>query len=210
MLRLSARVFFIYALALDLSPRDDLESLAYIALFLLRGNLPWKPRLRKETQLRSQEIVRRMKYSWSGQDLCGTFPAVYGELLDYSRSLQPNQALDYARFKHLVASWVSGKEEGPLDWTPCNPQLSDLCIGEPKTDSLPPEDDIDDDDTHSSLGWVSYIPCNVDMWELQGERRDKDLTLLIELSDYLDSCTHQIVEVLGMLPPSMEKKPTVE
>ncbi|KAF9516193.1 hypothetical protein BS47DRAFT_1390966 [Hydnum rufescens UP504] len=46
----------------DLASRDDIESLALIALFLLRGNLPWKPRRpRLESQLRSQEVIRFMK-----------------------------------------------------------------------------------------------------------------------------------------------------
>ncbi|KAK0233855.1 hypothetical protein IW262DRAFT_1332898 [Armillaria fumosa] len=49
---------------LDLAPRDDLEPLVYIALFLLRGQLPWKPRPRTEILLRSQEIIRQMKLSW--------------------------------------------------------------------------------------------------------------------------------------------------
>ncbi|SJL16007.1 uncharacterized protein ARMOST_19521 [Armillaria ostoyae] len=43
---------------IDLAPRVDLETLVYIALFLLRGNLPWKPRPREESPLRSQEISR--------------------------------------------------------------------------------------------------------------------------------------------------------
>ncbi|KAK0455821.1 kinase-like domain-containing protein [Armillaria borealis] len=60
---------------IDLAPRDDLESLAYIALFLLRGHLPWKPRPRLEFRLRSQEIVRHMKLSCSGKGLSEGLPA---------------------------------------------------------------------------------------------------------------------------------------
>ncbi|SJL02837.1 uncharacterized protein ARMOST_06175 [Armillaria ostoyae] len=71
----------------DLAPRDDLESLAYIALFLLRGHLPWKPRPRLESQLRSQEIIRLMKSSCSGKYLSSGFPVEFSDLLDYSRSL---------------------------------------------------------------------------------------------------------------------------
>ncbi|KAI5999657.1 hypothetical protein EDD15DRAFT_2362961 [Pisolithus albus] len=45
----------------DVGPRDDIESLAFVGLFLPRGNSPWKPRPRTESQLRSQEIVRVVK-----------------------------------------------------------------------------------------------------------------------------------------------------
>lgn len=33
----------------DLTPRDDIESLAYVAFFLLHGTLPWMPRPCKES-----------------------------------------------------------------------------------------------------------------------------------------------------------------
>ncbi|PBK97348.1 kinase-like protein [Armillaria gallica] len=65
----------------DLAPRDDLESLAYIALFLLRGNLPRKPRPREELRLCSQETVRLTKPNCPGKDLSEGFPVEFGDLL---------------------------------------------------------------------------------------------------------------------------------
>ncbi|SJL02811.1 uncharacterized protein ARMOST_06148 [Armillaria ostoyae] len=53
----------------DLAPPDDLESLAYIALSLLCGNLPQKPHAREESQMRLQEVVGQMKPESSGKDL---------------------------------------------------------------------------------------------------------------------------------------------
>ncbi|KAK0185320.1 hypothetical protein F5146DRAFT_1072390 [Armillaria mellea] len=48
---------------IDLAPRDDLETLVYIALFLLRDHLPWKPRSHLGPKVRSQEIIQLMKLS---------------------------------------------------------------------------------------------------------------------------------------------------
>ncbi|KAK0433100.1 kinase-like domain-containing protein [Armillaria borealis] len=98
----------------NLAPRDDLESLAYIALFLLRGNLPWKPRPREESPLRSQEIVRHMKSSYSGKHLSEGFPAEFGDLLDHGRSLDFNQRPDYGTFMPLFGSSAAEPAE-PLN-----------------------------------------------------------------------------------------------
>ncbi|KAG7445408.1 kinase-like protein, partial [Guyanagaster necrorhizus] len=89
---------------IDLSLRDDLESLAYTALFLLRGHLPWKPRPFLESPLRSQEIVRHIKTSCSGKHLSGGLPAEFGDLLDHSRSLDFNELPDYGKFRPLFVS----------------------------------------------------------------------------------------------------------
>jgi len=83
---------------IDLSPRDDLESLALVALFLLRGNLPWNPRPRLEDPLRSQEIVRLLKLNCPGPALCDGFPQEFSELLTYSRSLTFEQ--------HWLRGWA--------------------------------------------------------------------------------------------------------
>ncbi|KAK0209309.1 hypothetical protein DFS33DRAFT_1272338 [Desarmillaria ectypa] len=132
----------------DLALRDDLESLAYISLFLLRGNLPWKPRPREESQLRSQELVRQMKLSCSGKDLSESFPVEFGNLLDDSRSLDFNQLPDYGMFRCLFANLDEGMSEssdGRLDWTPCYPQTSKCLLDKPKVE-ISCEDEDDDDD----------------------------------------------------------------
>ncbi|KIM75748.1 hypothetical protein PILCRDRAFT_827038 [Piloderma croceum F 1598] len=88
----------------DLAPRDDIESLALIALFLLRGNLPWKPRPRLESQLRSQEVVQLMKLGCSGLILSTGFPNEFGEVLTYSRSLKFDQLPDYGAVRRSFSS----------------------------------------------------------------------------------------------------------
>ncbi|CAL1706373.1 unnamed protein product [Somion occarium] len=125
----------------DLGPRDDLESLAYTALFLLRGNLPWRPRPRTEPPVRSQEIVRLMKSGCSGSALSTGFPDEFGELLTYSRSLKFDQLPDYGAIGRSFTSMADRMgcfDSGPLDWTPCYPKTTGTLADEPEV-SIPNE-----------------------------------------------------------------------
>ncbi|KAG6380543.1 putative casein kinase-1 hhp1 [Boletus reticuloceps] len=180
----------------DLAPRDDLESLALVALFLLRGNLPWKPRPHKESRLRSQEVTRILK---SGPALFAGFPNVFGELLTYSRSLTYDQLPDYdalrASFADL-ANELGYSNKGPLDWTPCCPHPTTLALEEPEV-SIPDEDEDEDEcgDSDDDLGEDSYFNWDIDVWDRQGER-DKDLTLPAEQEAELDEITPVIGDVI--------------
>ncbi|KAI6112618.1 putative casein kinase-1 hhp1 [Pisolithus sp. B1] len=179
----------------DLAPRDDIESLALVALFLLRGNLPWKPRPRMESQLRSQETVRVMKSACSGPDLAAAFPSEFGELLTYSRSLEYDQFPDHDALRKSFTSLADrlgfSLGDGPLDWTPCHPQITNPIPDEP-TITIPDEDAEGDGD--DDLGEDSYYGTDVDIWDRQGER-DKDVTLPAEQEVELDSVTPLIEEV---------------
>ncbi|PBK65322.1 kinase-like protein [Armillaria solidipes] len=178
-----------------LAPRDDLESLVYIALFLLRGHLPWKPRPRLESQLRSQEIIRLMKSNCSGKYLSSGFPVEFSDLLDYSRSLIFDQLPDYETFRLSFATFAEGLSDGLLDWTHYNPQPNTCHVEEPRFE-IPGEDDVYviDNAHHAFLKKDSYCEWDLDMWERQMER-DKDLTLPIEQEVYLDSCAPLIAQV---------------
>ncbi|KAK0436246.1 putative casein kinase-1 hhp1 [Armillaria borealis] len=139
-----------------LGPRDDLESLAYIALFFLRGHLPWKPRSGLESQLRSQEIIWLMKSSCSGKYLSSGFPVEFSDLLDYSRSLIFDQLPDYETFRLSFTSFAEGLKEPRFE--------------------IPGEDDVyvTDDADYAFLEEDSYCEWDLDIWERQMER-DKDL-----------------------------------
>lgn len=179
----------------DLAPRDDIESLAFVAFFLLRGNLPWKPRPRMESQLRSQEIVRAMKAACSGPDLSAGFPKEFGELLTYSRSLAYDELPDHGALRKSFSSLADGLglslDGGPFDWTPCYPQTTNPIPDEP-TVSVPDEDE--DGGGDDDLGEDSYYGTDIDIWDRQGER-DKDLTLPAEKEAELDSVIPLIEEV---------------
>ncbi|RDB25721.1 Casein kinase I hhp1 [Hypsizygus marmoreus] len=180
----------------DLAPRDDIESLAFIALFLLRGSLPWKPRPHLESLVHSQEIVRLMKLGCPGPILSTGFPNEFGELLTYSRSLEFGQLPDHGAVRSSFAGLTEimgySPNSGPLDWTPCYLKSTNPILDEPEV-SIPDEDD-EDGDSGDDLGEDSYYGMDLDMWERQGER-DKDVTLPAKLEAELDSITPLIIEV---------------
>ncbi|TDL20416.1 kinase-like protein [Rickenella mellea] len=184
---------------LELAPRDDLESLALVALYLLRGSLLWKPRPRLESLMRSQEIVRLTKTSYSGQDMSAGFPNEFGELLSYSRSLPFNQFPDHKALRCIFATLAEGMDYSsdtePLDWTPCHPNFSDTTVDEPiLPDHEEYEDEIYDKDKDERPK-DSYWGMDIDNWDRLGNR-DKDLTLPSEQEAELDNITPLIVEVL--------------
>jgi hypothetical protein len=95
----------------DLDFRDDLESLAYTLLYLLRGDLPWK-KVEHGTVLGRLAQVREKKRSWSGSRLAEGYPPVFGLLLDYARNLDFRECPDYTylrtQFRHAHSSPVHG------------------------------------------------------------------------------------------------------
>lgn len=77
---------------------DDLESIAYCIIELLIGNLPWSasedPKDQRKKKLTLDEVFK-MKKHISGRALCKGWNDVFGEFLDYSRSLGHDDTPDY-------------------------------------------------------------------------------------------------------------------
>ena len=82
----------------DLNPRDDLESLAFILLYLLRGNLPRHKLCRAGTAVARMLQIRSKLFSWNGARLGEGDPSAFGELLDYARHLGFDEPADYEPF----------------------------------------------------------------------------------------------------------------
>lgn len=88
-----------------LSRRDDMESLAYTIIKLLRGSLPWKSNLPSE--------IPKTKQLWSGAALCQGYPSVFADFLEYTRNMGFDETPNYGKWKQAFRVLVPGLPEDP-------------------------------------------------------------------------------------------------
>eukprot|EP01017_Pseudomicrothorax_dubius_P004108 TRINITY_DN1074_c0_g2_i1.p1 TRINITY_DN1074_c0_g2~~TRINITY_DN1074_c0_g2_i1.p1 ORF type:complete len:356 (+),score=68.94 TRINITY_DN1074_c0_g2_i1:51-1118(+) len=99
--------------------RDDLESLAYILLYFLRGSLPWQ-NMRAANKKEKYQKILEMKVSTSVETLCKGQPPELAEFLNYAKSLRFEEKPDYARLKGLIrrcAERLTIRFDNIFDWT---------------------------------------------------------------------------------------------
>jgi casein kinase 1, epsilon len=83
----------------EVSWRDDLEALAYVLIFLVKGSLPWQG-LRAASTKEKQELIYQQKLK---ADLKADLPAAYQKLLSYARTLSFAEWPDYKMLRQLFA-----------------------------------------------------------------------------------------------------------
>ena len=72
---------------LEQSPRDDLESIGYILVYLLKGELPWQNIIAKnKTEKFKKLLVKKIEISSS--DLCLGLPNKIEKYIDYCKDLE--------------------------------------------------------------------------------------------------------------------------
>ena len=74
-------------LGIEQSRRDDLESIAYILIYFLKGSLPWQG-LKAKNASKKYMLILNKKQSVSIAQLCQGCPSQFAEFLAYSRSLK--------------------------------------------------------------------------------------------------------------------------
>ena len=97
---------------MEVGRRDDLESLAYILLYFLRGGLPWE-------DLADTELVAQRKLECSVAELCHDLPIEFATLLEHSRSLQFQAKPDYNYLSSLFDHPLPRKgnhDDDVFDW----------------------------------------------------------------------------------------------
>ena len=100
-------------LGLELGQQDDLESLAYILIYFLRGNLPWQGLLCK-----SRDIIK-CKQRTAPSKLCCGLPAEFSTFLEYSQSLSFEDDPDYGYISDLfnnLSSREGFQNAAVFDW----------------------------------------------------------------------------------------------
>lgn len=76
------------------SRRDDLESLAHILIYFLRGSLPWQ-RLEGSSQKQRFRQIMQRKRKTTTAELCAGLPDEFRNFLDYARHLSFDAEPDY-------------------------------------------------------------------------------------------------------------------
>eukprot|EP01063_Lacrimia_lanifica_P040235 TRINITY_DN905_c0_g3_i1.p1 TRINITY_DN905_c0_g3~~TRINITY_DN905_c0_g3_i1.p1 ORF type:complete len:364 (+),score=105.53 TRINITY_DN905_c0_g3_i1:63-1154(+) len=104
---------------IEQSRRDDLESVGYILMYFLKGQLPWQG-LKAYTKKEKYDRIAERKMQTSISELCGGLPHEYANYMHYVRSLRFDDKPDYptlrSRFRDLLAK-EGGKIDYVYDWT---------------------------------------------------------------------------------------------
>ena len=89
--------------------RDDLESLGYILVDLLKGKLPWKTK--KGTTSEEKKGFAKIKQNISTEKLCEGLPVQIKEYIEYCRNLEYEDVPDYEMLKKLFMDMITKNNE---------------------------------------------------------------------------------------------------
>lgn len=103
----------------ETSRRDDMETLGYVLIYFVRGDLPWQG-IEAPTLKERFEKLAKAKQSTTLEQLCKGLPPEFLAYMKYVRGLKFEQAPDYkyctALFNSLMDAY--GYEmDGEFDWT---------------------------------------------------------------------------------------------
>jgi len=115
-------------IGIEQSRRDDLESLGYVLMYLIRGSLPWQGLKANTKKLKYERIMDR-KMSTSTESLCKGYPAEFRSYFEYCRSLRFEDRPDYSYIKRLFKELFYRKGfqyDNLYDWTVLNMQQERL------------------------------------------------------------------------------------
>jgi casein kinase I family protein HRR25 len=101
------------------SRRDDLESLGYIFVYFLKGELPWQKIKAKNKEEKYNKILQK-KLEISSKELCRGIPTEFEIFLDYIKKLKYEEKPDYDKLRNLLDKIMKDenyKNDYIFDWT---------------------------------------------------------------------------------------------
>jgi len=103
------------------SRRDDVESLGYVLIYLLKGKLPWQavpPSAKRETKKQKRKRIYEMKRNMPPEELCKDLPEEFALYMKISRSLRFKEAPDYEYLKNIFITLLHKLNLGSTedDW----------------------------------------------------------------------------------------------
>ena len=98
---------------LEQSRRDDLESIGYMLIYLMKGNLPWQ-KIKVENKKESYLKVAQIKKYYTPEKLCRDLPKEMVQYMKYVKNLKFEEEPNYAYLRNLFVQMMEkqGFEEG--------------------------------------------------------------------------------------------------
>ena len=93
----------------ELSRRDDMESIGYLFLYLLKGSLPWQG-LKIKQKNEKFEKIKEMKIELDIDQLCQGIPEEFGTYLKMVRKLEFEEEPEYWKYINLFDELFNKKE----------------------------------------------------------------------------------------------------
>ena len=112
----TARYASIHALEeMEQSRRDDMESIGYVIMYFLRGNLPWQGLKIKSKEDKYKKILDKKKET-SSKDLCINFPDEFREFVEYTRNLDYEEEPAYEKYRNKFYNLICNKRGESFDY----------------------------------------------------------------------------------------------
>jgi endo-alpha-1,4-polygalactosaminidase (GH114 family) len=78
------------------SRRDDVISILYVAIYLLKGTLPWCGLFPRDGEkITKEELIYDKKVKTTSSELCEGLPCLYEKLIDYVYTITYDEKPDY-------------------------------------------------------------------------------------------------------------------
>ncbi len=92
-------------LGIEPSRRDDMESVGYMLVYLLKGSLPWQG-LKKKTKDNKSDKIGEKKLATEVKSLCEGLPSCFAEYITYTRGLGFKEKPEYNYLKDLFINYA--------------------------------------------------------------------------------------------------------
>jgi serine/threonine protein kinase len=93
----------------ELSRRDDMESIGYMLIYLLKGSLPWQG-LKIKQKSEKYSKIKELKMSLEPEKLCEDLPDEFKQYIESVKNLEFEEEPDYGRYINMFTELFKKKE----------------------------------------------------------------------------------------------------
>jgi serine/threonine protein kinase len=94
---------------LEQSRRDDMESIGYVLLYLLKGSLPWQG-LKCKDKTEKYQKIKELKMSTPPEKLCEGLPIEFAKYIEYVKKLAFEEEPEYKKYIMLFTELFKHKD----------------------------------------------------------------------------------------------------